>query len=174
MAFWNKSDDPWDVDPEKRRARSERKSREPMENPVDKLKSWNEKRKAEQAEKDAAEDAVTMDCPWCGKSMTRGYMESGRGGIIWTPGRMTARSAWIGPPREMMDQRLRVDDEGGLATCKTTWYCPDCEKMLFDAKGLRNPNAPYESPLSWSGEEDKELSEEALQQETENKPEEDA
>lgn len=143
MAFWNRGEDPWDIDPAKRRAKSERKSREPMENPLDRLRTWNEDRKARQAEEDAAQDAVTMACPWCGKPMRRGYISSGRGGVIWTPGRLTARRAWLGPSKKEAEDRLRVDNEGEFVTFKTVWYCPDCEKMILDAKGLRHPNASW-------------------------------
>lgn len=164
MAFWNRGEDPWDIDPAKRRAKSERKSREPMENPLDRLRTWNEDRKARQAEEDAAQDAVTMACPWCGKPMRRGYISSGRGGVIWTPGRLTARRAWLGPSKKEAEDRLRVDNEGEFVTFKTVWYCPDCEKMVLDAKGLRHPNASWldgidDSPFPGAEEAEKEAGE---------------
>ena len=96
MAFWNRGEDPWDMDPAKRRAKSERESREPMENPLDRLKAWSQERKAQQAAEDAAQEAVSLGCPWCGRPMRRGYIASGRPGLIWTPGRLTTRGAWLG------------------------------------------------------------------------------
>lgn len=164
MAFWNRGEDPWDIDPAKRRAKSERKSREPMENPLDRLRTWNEDRKARQAEEDAAQDAVIMACPWCGKPMRRGYISSGRGGVIWTPGRLTARRAWLGPSKKEAEDRLRVDNEGEFVTFKTVWYCPDCEKMVLDAKGLRHPNVSWldgidDSPFPGAEEAEKEAGE---------------
>lgn len=141
MAFWSRKEDPWDRDPAKERARRER---EPVENPLDTLRGWNERRKAEAAEREAALAAEPAEtCPWCGRDMERGYFATGRGGIVWTPGRRTGRSAWVGPPREARDRQLRVDDEGAIFTYKTVWYCSDCAKMVLDAAGLQHPvNTP--------------------------------
>ena len=137
MAFWNKSEDPWDMDPARERARRER---EPLESPLDTLRDWNEKRKADAAAREAAQAAEPPEkCPWCGQDMERGYLASSRSGIVWTPGRMTTRAAWIGPPRESRERRLRVDNEGGIAAYKTTWYCEHCQKMTIDAAGLLSP-----------------------------------
>ena len=64
MAFWNRGEDPWDMDPAKRRAKSERESREPMENPLDRLKVWSQERKAQQAAEDVlAADPELKGCP---------------------------------------------------------------------------------------------------------------
>lgn len=137
MAFWSRKEDPWDRDPAKERARRER---EPVENPLDTLRGWNERRKAEAAEREAALAAEPAEtCPWCGRDMERGYFATGRGGIVWTPGRVTGRSAWIGPPKETWERRLRVDNEGAFFTYKTVWYCSDCAKMVLDAAGLQHP-----------------------------------
>ena len=145
MAFWKKSDDPWDMDPAKERAK-----REPIETPLDALRDWNEERKAKAAAKQAELEAQPKEiCPWCGREMERGYFPGGRDGITWRPGFLTARAAWIGPPREVRKRSLRVNDEGDFTTYKTVWYCGDCEKMVIDAKGMRPVNAPYawlESP----------------------------
>ena len=54
MAFWKKSDDPWDMDPAKERAK---RDREPIENPLDALRDWNKERKAKAAEKQAELEA---------------------------------------------------------------------------------------------------------------------
>ena len=76
-------------------------------------------------------------------------MVSGKGDLVWRPGFLTARAAWVGPPKEVRERSLRVDDEGDFISYKTVWYCGDCEKMVIDAKGMRPVNAPYawlESP----------------------------
>lgn len=144
MAFWNRSDDPWDVDPDRARAKRER---EPRENPLDALKGWTEERRAKAAAKQAELEARPKEvCPWCGREMERGYLLGGRDGITWTPGFLTARAAWLGPGREAEERRLRVDDEGGFSTYKTAWYCGGCEKMVIDAKGMRRVNTPYVWP----------------------------
>ena len=83
MAFWKKSDDPWDMDPAKERAK---RDREPIENPLDALRDWNEERKAKAAEKQAELEAQPKEiCPWCGREMERGYFPGGRDGITWSP-----------------------------------------------------------------------------------------
>lgn len=149
MAFWKKSDDPWDVDPAKARERRERAEREPMENPLDTLRDWNEERRAKAAARQAELETQPKEiCPWCGREMERGYMVPGKGDLIWRPGWMTARSAWIGPPKEVRERSLRVNDEGGFITYKTVWYCGDCEKMVIDAKGMRRVSEPYAWPDS--------------------------
>lgn len=146
MAFWKKSEDPWDVDPARER---EKREREPVESPLDTLRDWNQGRRARAAARQAEWEAQPKEvCPWCGKEMERGYMVSGKGALTWTPGWMTARSAWVGPPREVRERSLRVDDEGGFITYKTVWYCEGCEKMVIDAKGMRRINEPYTWPES--------------------------
>lgn len=144
MAFWKKSEDPWDADPAKERAK---RDREPVENPLDTLRDWNEERRAKAAAKQAELEARPKEvCPWCGKEMERGYIQSARYGIIWTPGFFTARAAWLGPHREAREKQLRLDDEGGFSTYKTVWYCRACEKMVIDAAGIQEVNAPYVWP----------------------------
>lgn len=160
MAFWNRSDDPWDRDPVRERKKRERESRRrerwpesgSVGSPLDALQAWNGKRKAEAAEREAAWAAEPAEkCPWCGKDMERGYLCGGRGILTWTPGRMTVRSTWIGAPREIRERQLRVDNEGSLVPYKTAWYCPACEKMTVDAAGLKSPRESGfwadESPL---------------------------
>lgn len=170
MAFWKKNEDPWDIDPAKARSRRERESRrqerEESGSLLDSLQEWNEKRKAEAAEREAELAAEPPEkCPWCGKDMERGYLRTGNGGLIWTPGRMTTRAAWIGPPRELRERQLRVDNEGDFTTWKTVWYCPDCEKMTIDAAGLKSPQGFWAdgevNPFPWSEVEDSEDGEEA-------------
>lgn len=145
MAFWKRPEDPWDVDPAKARAKRER---EPVENPLDTLREWNEERKSKAAAKQAELEAQPREvCPWCGKEMERGYLMAAKE-ITWTPGFLTTRAAWLGPDREARERQLRVDDEGAFATYKTVWYCGDCEKMVIDAKGMRRVSEPYTWPES--------------------------
>ena len=145
MAFWKKSEDPWDVDPARERERRElQEDREPPENPLDTLRDWNEGRKAKAAAKQAEWEAQPREvCPWCRKEMERGCL-AGSKGVYWFPGRYTASAAWLGPG--VFKESLRVDDEGGFFTYKTAWYCRDCQKLTIDAKGMRLVNAPYTWP----------------------------
>lgn len=149
MPFWKKSEDPWDLDPAKERAKQER---EPLENPLDTLREWNEERRAKAAAKQAELEAQPKEsCPWCGAEMERGYIVPGKGMLVWTPGFLTTRAAWAGPPKEVRERRLRVDNEGSLISYKTVWYCRNCEKMVLDAAGLKSPTALSEDLLfPWS------------------------
>ena len=143
MAFWKKSDDPWDVDP----ARA-REKREPVENPLDSLRDWNEERRARAAARQAEWEARPKEvCPWCGKEMERGCLQGSRG-VYWYPGPRAASAAWWGPGA--FEESLRVDDEGDFlkGTYKTAWYCRDCEKMVFSTAH----EAPEPPPLQ-TGEE---------------------
>ncbi len=126
MAFWKKSEDPWDVDPARARAK-----REPIETPLDTLRDWNEERKAKAAEKQAELEAQPKEvCPWCGREMERGCLQGSRG-VYWYPGLRTASAAWWGPGA--IEESFQVDDEGDFlkGTYKTAWYCRSCKKMVF-------------------------------------------
>ncbi len=148
MPFWKKSDDPWDIDPAKAREKRAKQEREPIENPLNTLRDWNEGRKAEAAARQAELEAQPKEgCPWCGREMERGYLQGGRDRITWTPGFLTTKAAWLGPDKAARERRMQVDDEGAaLTTYKTAWYCQDCEKMVIDAAGMRLLNAPYTWP----------------------------
>ena len=140
MAFWKKGEDPWDVDPAKQRTVSRvtetpDRFRELQKNPLDSLKDWVEDRLESQREQliRAAEK-----CPWCGGDMEQGFLNGGRG-VFWTRGVPDTRTKWLGAGRENL---LRVDNEGVVITYKTAWRCPACEKMVFDAAGLRPEGDP--------------------------------
>lgn len=128
MAFWKKSEDPWDVEPEKRRP-------VPAENGekgpglLDQLQDWNEARKAEKARRETPPPPIP--CPWCGKTMETGYLMGNRG-IWWAPGRPDAWAKWVSVAAA--EGAFQVDTEGGLATYRTAWHCPDCGKLVLDVR----------------------------------------
>lgn len=137
MAFWKKSEDPWDMDPaDKRRfAPAEEEAETAGESPLDMLKNWAVQKRAAEVEK------LTLSpekCPWCGRDMEQGYLSGGKS-VFWHRGVLDTRTKWLGAGK---GNTLRVDDEGVFVTCKTAWHCPDCEKIVFSSAGLR---APYES-----------------------------
>lgn len=133
MAWFKKSDDPWDIDPQKARARREREEKEPVPTLLGAIKEWNQERKEEREAREAALAAEPpAKCPWCGEDMERGYLTGGRSPVAWTPGRLTTRSAWLVLSKEIRDRRLRVDHEGDFFPHKTAWYCPNCAKMVID------------------------------------------
>ncbi len=126
MAFWKKSEDPWDRKP----GRDRLKKGEPRENPLDSLKSWNEERKAKAKEKEEARRLPPEPCPWCGKEMEQGFLTGGRDGAHWYPG------IYKFDPLRGLDSAGRIDllDEGGIwsGLYKTTWLCRDCKKAVFN------------------------------------------
>ena len=66
MFFRKKSEDPWDIDPNKRK--------------VTPAAPQEEVKAAEELPEETTEEAPA--CPWCGKEMIRGYLRSGKGGIF--------------------------------------------------------------------------------------------
>ena len=127
MAFWNKSEDPWDRKPEKRQAPTDWTAEETGPEPglLDRLKDWNEARKAEQARKAAEETPDPIPCPWCGKLMEVRYLWGGRGIYL---GKKRPGFFSSGMDGENWD----FCDEGNLISgvYKTAWYCKDCRKLV--------------------------------------------
>ena len=143
MPFWKRSEDPWDMDPARERAKTERK---PVENPLDTLRDWNQERKARAAAKQAALEAQPKEvCPWCGKEMEQGVLSGGKG-IYWYPGRASGTAFWLGGGA--IEGSFRVDDEGVFNTCKTAWYCRDCRRMVLSQEEPENRQSPYEKELN--------------------------
>ena len=144
MAFGNRSEDPWDTPPKRRQ------SPEPLADgeaaagsPLDKLKGWNEARKAEKSRREAESLPPSLFCPLCGQEMAAGYLSGGRG-VWWAPGQPNRRAKWIGPDP---DTAIRVDNEGALFTYKTAWYCRPCGRVIF---ALTPPDAQTAGDLDMS------------------------
>lgn len=125
MAFWKKSDDPWDRKPEEKTSVNE------FQMYVDQWNAREEREKAEQeAEKKAREDyenapfpvTSAMDCPWCGQAMDRVYL-MGSYGVSWHHKK---------PPAWRWDAWPLWDNKG--ASYKSAWYCPECQRMALDVK----------------------------------------
>ena len=140
MAFWKKSEDPWDMDPHQRRPaiREEDAKQDPDAGSLlDDLRTWNEERKVKKARRDAP--PAPMACPWCGQEMEAGYLYTGRDMIYWS----RQKPGVLGP---LMDSdRLWVDHEGGfLAHYKTAWHCTACRKMVLDTTQVRPRNEESE------------------------------
>ena len=126
MAFWNKGEDPWDVKPKPVSVPNPDCDGEP-DTLLDSLKAWNEARKEEKARRE--EPLPPEKCPWCGKEMEAGYIMGNRG-IWWAPGRPDAWAKWVSVAAA--EGAFQVDTEGGLATYRTAWHCPDCGKLVLD------------------------------------------
>ena len=110
MAFWKKKgEDPWDIDPAKR--------------------------KKEAAEAINAPPAEMM-CPWCGKEMERGVIHAPEGRIYWQkkPPRVVSPVAYADDAL-VVDHETSM----GTLYYKTTYYCRDCQKMVTDVAGIQPP-----------------------------------
>ena len=140
MAFWKKkSEDPWDIDPEKKHR--ETASCFETEEPADEEETPKESFFAGLFEKkeEAAEEEVPVPCPYCGKTMTKGYLNGGRDNVHWTQ----EKPSFLG----IFDDRLLISDEGGMlsASYKTCHMCEECRKLIVDV-----PEQPV-TGFAWDG-----------------------
>ena len=72
MAFWKKSEDPWDLDPDKRRSTVREESAENDPDAVCPADAPQAGAEESQAEENREEPAASMRCPWCGQEMEVG------------------------------------------------------------------------------------------------------
>lgn len=82
MAFWKKSADPWDIDPDERRLASEPAEKAP--GLLDTLRGDWDAMRAEWQETRESLKLPPEKCPWCGKDMEQGF--HGRQGRCLAPG----------------------------------------------------------------------------------------
>ena len=151
MAFWKKSEDPWDIDPEKRKKQTTAAfwendapaetdpvgaaSGRPEEAP--KGQSLGESIKGFFGGKKEEAPIIPEKCPWCGKDMERGYIDGGRDySVMW---RNWKPRGFLGLSQPDNAREIDLLDEGdGLRCYKTIWYCQDCGKMTLEIKNPRN------------------------------------
>lgn len=123
MAFWKKSEDPWDIDPEK-------KEKAPIA--VVEMETECEQETdgflAGIFKKKPAEEAVeeSLICPWCGQKMTKGYLLGGRDRLRLSDQKPTAFLGSLG------HDTIDFSDEGFLVTHKSCWQCKTCRKLVAD------------------------------------------
>ena len=123
MAFWKKSEDPWDRKPEKK--------------PEKKQSSVPESRKGEAPvrEQEDGRPAPTA-CPWCGKPMLAGNLYcAGRSlGMYWSerPSRSFLES--FGTAEQPRRLELSVSEEA----C----YCTACQKLVLDVGAALKRSGP--------------------------------
>ena len=159
MAFWKKSEDPWDIDPEKRKKQTTAAFWEndaPAEtDPVGAASGRPEEEPRGQSLGESIkgffggkkEDApITPEkCPWCGKDMEWGRIDGGRDySVMW---RNWKPRGFLGLSQPDDAREIDLLDEGdGLRCYKTIWYCQDCGKMVLDAPAYRSgPNYTWEN-----------------------------
>ncbi|MCI6054600.1 PF20097 family protein [Dysosmobacter sp.] len=145
MAFWKKSEDPWDIDPEKRRPapQPDTEDRDPDTGLLEDLRTWNENRKAEKALRETP--PAPIPCPWCGGEMEPGYLVGGRDAV-----RLVRRRP--GGLRLMDPEDTLYLQGDGTFWCdyKIAWTCKACRKLVLDLPEEANEDAPqaaYEEEL---------------------------
>ena len=158
MAFWKKSEDPWDIDPEKRKKQTTAAFWEndaPAEtDPVGAASGRPEEEPRGQSLGESIkgffggkkEDApITPEkCPWCGKDMEWGRIDGGRDySVMW---RNWKPRGFLGIFQPEDAREIDLLDEGdGLWCYKTVWYCRDCGKMTLEIKNARNTDEVEEA-----------------------------
>ena len=143
MAFWKKSEDPWDIDPSK-------KKREPSAYTVPEEAGGLEEKPEDESffaevaglfkkKSDPLEELPSMNCPWCGKEMTKGYLMGGRDAMRWSaekPGTVFG-SAFL--------DTVQIRDEDIWNNYKTCWHCIPCRRLVVDV-----PEPPKDT-FAWDG-----------------------
>lgn len=126
MSFWKKSEDPWDLDPEKRRPAAGEETAEKDGDAgslLDDLRAWNEARKEEKARRETP--PAPIPCPWCGKEMEVGYLVGGRDYVRLVRQRPGAL--------RIAEDALYIRGDGTFwCDYKIAWTCPDCRKLVAD------------------------------------------
>lgn len=126
MAFWKKSDDPWDLEPDKRRPAAGEEAAEKEADDgslLQDLRAWNEARKEEKARRETP--PAPIPCPWCGKEMEVGYLIGGRDAV-----RLVRQRPGL---LRIAEDALYIRGDGTFwCDYKIAWTCPDCRKLVAD------------------------------------------
>lgn len=120
MFFRKKSEDPWDVDPNKKKAAPAA--------PQEEVKA------AEEPTEETIEEAPV--CPWCGEKMLRGYLQAYRGGI-WLRDEEPGWTSMLGDVNGVSIARDGGTMAGLYAPC---WQCKLCRKVVADIPRKSGPN----------------------------------
>lgn len=138
MAFWKKSEDPWDLDPDKRRPAAGEEAAEKDGDAgslLQDLRAWNEARKAEKVRRETP--PAPIPCPWCGKEMEVGYLVGGRDYVRLVRQRPGAL--------RLAEDALYIRGDGTFwCDYKIAWTCPDCRKLVAD---LPEPEETWDNDI---------------------------
>lgn len=135
MAFWKKSEDPWDVDLDKRRPTVREESAENNPDAVCPADAPQAGAEGSQAEENREAPAAPMRCPWCGREMELGYLYS-KECILWVDQEPGAILGALSAGKE-----LYVSDEGVTTEYKSCWYCSTCGRLVIQMTGQGRPSS---------------------------------
>ena len=148
MAFWKKkSEDPWDIDPNRKREPALFYEKDPEPQPVP-ASAPEQKEEPGLATPQAVREPDTVEepeigpeCPWCGENMVRAYLLGARGSVYLTDQKPTAFLGTLG--YNLQD----LSDEGFFTTHTSCWQCKVCRKVVID---VPEP-IPEDSFARWDG-----------------------
>ena len=148
MAFWKKrSEDPWDMDPNREKEPVMFYERDPEPLPVQTTTANGGEGLAmpeqhpEQTVEPPPEGAP--NCPWCGQPMFRAYLLGGRDMLCFTDQRPHGFWGSLGHEKTYLG-----DDTGFLGgNYQSCWQCKPCRKLVID---IPEP-LPEDSFARWDG-----------------------
>lgn len=141
MAFWKKKgEDPWDIDPNRKREPVIFYERAPEPRP-DSVPAREEEGLAMPEESVVPEKlAEAPACPWCGQDMTRAYLLGGRDRLRLSDQKPTP--FWGSLGHSVQD----ISDDGLFTTHKSCWMCTPCRKLVADIpEAQTGPNYAWEN-----------------------------
>lgn len=121
MAFWKKSEDPWDIKP----ARAKRHSAMPASGEQETEPSIADEVR-ELLRKKPKEEETPPLCPWCGKEMEGRYLSGDRRELCLT---VEKPGAFFGT---MFMEAVTLTDGGAICAYKRCWQCVPCRKLVVD------------------------------------------
>ena len=141
MAFWRKkSEDPWDIDPDRKREPTSIYERDPKPWPEPTALKNEEglampaQTAGKAAEQEPREDVP--DCPWCGRKMVRAYLLGGREMLCFTDQEPHGFLGSLGY------EKTYLDDESSFlgGNYRSCWQCKPCYKLVID---VPRPTVPF-------------------------------
>lgn len=135
MPFWKKSEDPWDMDPNRRKRTVYEREPDPESEPE---MGGGLAAPREITEQEPQEDAP--DCPWCGEKMIRAYLLGGRDMICFADQKPHGFWGSLGHEKTYLG-----DDTGFFGgNYQSCWQCKPCYKLVIDIPQPTAPNYVWE------------------------------
>ena len=122
MAFWKKSEDPWDRKPKKQSPVGFCGDEIPQKQKENPIPDWYR----------TEEIPAPVACPWCGKPMLYGVLYGSGRAMQWREG------PYRGGLDAMRFNGWKID----LGGSEAAWYCTDCRKVTIDIEGMLEKAGP--------------------------------